>query len=188
MGVGIHKGKLKEHDMDKENKMQPKLATRRLLFDLLKEDDHEFILSLLNSKGWLQYIGDRNVHSKEGSIDYIKRIKSTPDLFYWLVRLKDSKAPIGIISFLKRSYLEHFDIGFAFLPDYNGHGYAYEAAKKVLSVASKKPEYATILATTVPQNIRSIRLLEKLGLHFENEIEVQNATLHIYSNSSNRIK
>lgn len=177
---------MKEEDMDKKIKMPPKFSTPRLFLDIIIEDDHDFILSLVNTKGWLQFIGDRNVHSKDDSIKYIKRIKNTPDLFYWLVRLKDSKNPIGIISFLKRSYLEHFDIGFAFLPNFNGHGYAYEAAKKVLSVASKKAEYSPILATTVPQNVRSIKLLAKLGLHFIKEIEVQNEMLHIYSNSSSR--
>lgn len=111
---------MKEEDMDKKIKMPPKFSTPRLFLDIIIEDDHDFILSLVNTKGWLQFIGDRNVHSKDDSIEYIKRIKNTPDLFYWLVRLKDSKNPIGIISFLKRSYLEHFDIGFAFYQTLTG--------------------------------------------------------------------
>ena len=98
------------------------------------------------------------------------------------MRLKDTPTPLGIISFLKRSYLEHFDIGFAFLPEFNGCGYAYEAAEKVLFIASQKEEYSTILATTIPQNIASIKLLNKLGLHFEREIEVASEKLHVYSN------
>jgi flavin-dependent dehydrogenase len=101
---------MKEEDIGTKIKMKNKFSTRRLSLDLIKEDDHDFILSLVNTKGWLQFIGDRNVHSKDDSIEYIKRIKNTPDLFYWSVRLKDSKTSIGIISFLKRSYLEHFDI------------------------------------------------------------------------------
>ncbi|HEY2725593.1 MAG TPA: GNAT family N-acetyltransferase [Parafilimonas sp.] len=162
--------------------MQLEYSTQRLLLNLISEHDHDFIFSLVNSKGWLQFIGDRNVHSKEDSINYIKRIKNTPDLFYWVVRLKDSKTSIGIISFLKRNFLEHFDIGFAFLPEFNGHGYAFEATKKILSVVSKKNEYSHILATTIPQNISSIKLLTKLGFHFEKEIKVQGEKLHIYGN------
>lgn len=167
--------------MDKKVKIKTKFSSRRFLLDLVSEHDHGFILTLVNTKGWLQFIGDRNVHSTNDSIDFIERIKSTPDLFYWLVKLKDNNTPIGIISFLKRSYLDHFDIGFAFLPDFNGHGYAFEAAQKVLSVVSKNAEYSPILATTVPQNVRSIKLLRKLGLHFKNEVEVQNEKLHVYT-------
>jgi len=164
-------------------KMQPNLSTQRLLLDIISENDHEFIHSLVNSRGWLQFIGDRNIHTETDSVEYIKRIKKTPDFFYWVVRLKDTNIPIGIISFLKRSYLEYFDIGFAFLPEFYGRGYAYEAAERILSIANKKAEYPTILATTVPDNISSIKLLTKLGFSFEKPIEVQNEILHIYSNS-----
>lgn len=163
------------------NQMQDHFSTQRLLLDLVTESDHAFILAIVNSEGWLRFIGDRNIHSTEESIAYIKRIKDTPDFFYWIVRLKDSHTPIGIISFLKRSYLDHFDIGFALLPDFVGFGYAHEAAEAVLSAA--KTQYAPILATVVPQNSSSIRLLTKLGFHFDKEINLQDLTLHVYINA-----
>ncbi len=161
--------------------MQTEIITEKLKLNLVTEDDHHFMRALVNTEGWLKFIGDRNVHSEQDAIAYIQRIKNTPNLFYWVVRLKDNHTPLGIISFLKRHYLEHFDIGFAFLPEHHGCGYAYEAAEKVLSIASEKTEYTTILATTIPQNIASIKLLTKLGLHFEKEIEVESIKLHVYS-------
>ena len=162
--------------------MQTEITTQRLVLNIIAEDDDDFMRVLVNTEGWLQFIGDRKVYSKQDAIDYITRIKNTPNLFYWVVRLKDKHKPLGIISFLKRSYLEHFDIGFAFLPEFKGCGYAYEAAEKVLSIASQREEFSTILATTIPQNIASIKLLTKLGLHFEREIEVATEKLHVYSN------
>ncbi|GAB3547583.1 GNAT family N-acetyltransferase [Spirosoma fluminis] len=149
--------------------------------DLVTERDHEFIRTIVNSEGWLQFIGDRNVHSTEESIAYIKRITDTPDFFYWVVRLKDGNTPIGIVSFLKRSYLDHFDIGFALLPDFMGLGYACEAAEIVLSAA--RANHAPIFATVMPQNGSSIRLLTKLGFHFDQAIDVQNLKLHVYSDA-----
>jgi RimJ/RimL family protein N-acetyltransferase len=106
------------------------------------------------------------------------------NLYYWVVCLKDNLAPIGIITFMKRTYLDHFDIGFAFLPQYNGKGYAYEAAKEVLSIVSEMPEHSIVLATTLPDNISSIRLLTKLGLCFVREIEVGSEKLYVYSNAT----
>lgn len=164
--------------------MQNKHSTERLTLALLTVDDHEFIRSLVNTSGWIEFIGDRNVHSTDEAIAYINRIRNTPELFYWVVRVKKEDTPIGIISFLKRSYLEHFDIGFAFLPDYNGVGYAYEAAKEILSTVSKDPAYHTILATTIPRNVSSIKLLTKLGLHFEREIDLAQEKLHLYSSAA----
>jgi hypothetical protein len=56
--------------------------------------------------------------------------------------------------------------------------------KEILSVLSTNPEYTPILATTIPGNINSIKLLIKLGLHFEKELEVGKEILHIYTNAT----
>ena len=162
--------------------MQNRISTVRLNLNFFFFFFHDFVLELLNTNGWIEFIGDRNVHTNKDAIAYINKIINTQNLFYWVVRIKDKNIPIGIISFLKRSYLENFDIGFAFLPEYNGNGYAYEAAKEILSMVSRIPGYSPVLATTVPQNVNSIKLLIKLGLHFEKEIEVEKEKLHIYSN------
>jgi hypothetical protein len=39
------------------------------------------------------------------------------------------------------------------------------------------------MATTVPDNLSSIKLLTKLGLHFDKEIEVESEKLRVYSNA-----
>jgi RimJ/RimL family protein N-acetyltransferase len=135
----------------------------------------------VNSEGWLKFIGDRNVHSNEDAIAYINKMSNTADVTYWVVHLAESNVPIGIITFIKRAYLEHHDIGFAFLPPYNNNGYAYEAAREVLSILSQQPEHSIILATTLPANDRSIKLLTKLGFCFEKEVVSGRDKLHVYS-------
>lgn len=162
--------------------MQNNISTQRLSLDLLTTSDDEFILELVNSRGWIEFIGDRNVHSKEDAIAYINKILHSPNIYYWVTRTRDSNTPTGIISFLKRDYLQHFDIGFAFLPEFMGKGYAYEAAKAVLSMVRTQPGYETVLATTIPGNESSIRLLTKLGLQFEKELLQGKEKLHVYRN------
>jgi [ribosomal protein S5]-alanine N-acetyltransferase len=175
----------KDYFYTKSNRhiMLTKLTTKRLSLNALTVEDGDFIQELVNTKGWLQFIGDRNIHSKEDAINYINKINATRNFYYWVVRITDTIEPIGIISFIKRSYLEHFDIGFAFLPQYNSKGYAYEAAKEILSMVKSKHEHSIVLATTVPDNLSSIKLLTKLGLHFDKEIEVGSEKLHVYSNA-----
>jgi len=163
--------------------MQNEIITERLSLNLLTIDDFDFVKRLVNTEGWIAFIGDRYVHTNDDAIAYVTKILNTENLFYWVVRTRDNNTPVGIISFMKRTYLESFDIGFAFLPEYNGNGYAYEAAKEVLSMVSKTPGYYPVVATTVPQNAKSIKLLTKLGLHFEKEIEVEDEMLQVYSNS-----
>ncbi|MEP6682532.1 MAG: GNAT family N-acetyltransferase [Parafilimonas sp.] len=164
--------------------MQNNISTNRLLLNLLTKEDHEFILQLLNSQGWIKFIGDRNVHSKEEAVAYINKILASENLFYWIVRIQGENLPVGIISFIKRSYLDYFDIGFAFLPEYNGYGYAYEAAQKILFIMSGQLNHHPILATTKPGNTKSIKLLNKLGLHFKKELNLESEMIHIYSNAA----
>lgn len=94
--------------------------------------------------------------------------------------------PIGVITLIKKVYLDHHDIGFAFLPEYAGKGYAYEAAVSVLKDVINDPAHSTILATTVKDNSSSIKLLEKLGLRFEKEIKVADMQLFVYAVSRDK--
>ena len=163
--------------------MQNSLNTEKLNLTLLSPDDHVFVRELVNSKGWLEFIGNRDVHSQADALAYIDRIVNTPDLFYWVVRLKSEGTPIGIISFLKRDYLEHFDLGFAFLPEYGGQGYAFTAAAAIQSMVQQMLSHQTILATTIPSNAQSIKLLTRLGFEFEKEIMAAGETLLVYRNT-----
>jgi len=160
------------------------ISTARLLLEPLSESDSEFIIELLNTEGWIKFIGNRNIHSIADAIAYIQKINGNKNITYWTVKLKDTKnSQIGLVTLIKRDYLEHNDIGFAFLPQFYAKGYAYEAANAVLSYLSKNKLATNILAETLPENTSSIKLLEKLGLRFEKEMEIENETLHIYEAS-----
>jgi len=169
--------------MIKNSRIQNSILTDRLLLKKLRVEDYDFILSLVNSKGWIENIGDRNVHSKDEAIEYINKILWTENFIYWVVRTKVANTPIGIISLIKRSYLEYFDIGFAFLPMYSNYGYAFEAAKAVMLMISGLPEFKIVLATTLFSNKSSIKLLTKLGFRFEKENDTENEKMHIYTNA-----
>ena len=161
--------------------MNTTILTDRLALNVVTTGDAGFMQMLVNSPGWLQFIGDRNVHTEEDAIAYLEKILNTDKLTYWVIRLKATQEPVGIVSFMKRDYLEHFDIGFAMLPAHENNGYACEAAKAVLHLASQRPEHSIILATTLPQNVRSAGLLTRLGLHFVKEWVQGNELLHLYS-------
>jgi [ribosomal protein S5]-alanine N-acetyltransferase len=159
---------------------QATLLTDRLLLEPLSENDDDFIVGLVNTGGWLRFIGNRNIHTKLDAVSYIKKVIGNQNIIYWTVKLKDAKSAIGIVTLIKRDYLEHKDIGFAFLPDFSNKGYAYEATGAVLTYLVKHDAITEILAETLPENVSSIKLLRKLGLQFEKEMEIENQILHIY--------
>jgi RimJ/RimL family protein N-acetyltransferase len=156
------------------------LATDRVTLRPLHKNDYIFILELVNSDGWFRFIGNRHIYNEEDAKAYIQKILDTNNLNYWVVHDSSQGMPLGIISFLKRDYLDHFDIGFAFLPQCKNKGYAFEATQAILAAVTADPQHATVLATTLPDNTRSIRLLEKLGFHFRNDIQVNGQTMMVF--------
>jgi RimJ/RimL family protein N-acetyltransferase len=66
------------------------------------------------------------------------------------------------------------------LEKYQGKGYAFEAAEKILNYAMNELKMENIAAVTNLENIRSIQLLEKLGLHFHDIIENNGENLNLY--------
>ena len=155
--------------------------TERLLIQPLTQNDNHFIFELVNTQGWLKFIGNRNIVTNEDAIAYIERILANESISYWVVKLKEQNKPIGIITFIKRDYLLHYDIGFAFLPTATKKGFAYEATMAVLANLIKEESLQHILATTVPENISSIKLLNKIGFEFCETIEIKNEKLNVYS-------
>ena len=146
------------------------LETKRLVLREFTTDDTKFIVELLNSPGWLKYIGDRNVKSEEHAVNYLMNgpMKSYEMNGFGLslVELKSDKTPIGMCGLIKRENLEYPDIGFAFLPEYTGKGYAFEIANATMIFAKEELKFDKIVAITVSYNKNSIRLLEKIGLKY----------------------
>lgn len=147
------------------------LETERLyLRKFIPEADAAYFLALVNSPGWLKYIGDRNVHTEEEAVKYIndRVMKGYAEHGYggYTIIEKSSGKPIGNAGLYKRPVLDHFDVGYALLPEFHGMGYAYEASSAVIKFA-KASGLKHVYAITVAYNLRSIHLLEKLGLKFE---------------------
>ena len=147
------------------------MTTGRLLIRQFVIDDAEFIVELLNQPSFIRFIGDKKVRTVDDARGYIT---TGPIASYqrhgfglYLVELKDGKVPIGMCGVLKRESLPDPDLGFAFLPEYWGQGYAFEAASAVLKEARDTFKPTRILAITNPDNDASIKLLAKLGFQLE---------------------
>lgn len=106
------------------------LQTNSLRLRKFTTSDSKFILQLLNSPGWLEFIGDKNINTVLDAITYIENVllKSYIENGYGLsmVELKETGTPLGMCGIINRDSLEYPDIGFAYLPEFAGFGYAYE--------------------------------------------------------------
>ncbi|MFC6997231.1 GNAT family N-acetyltransferase [Rufibacter roseus] len=159
------------------------IETDRLILREFTLQDTGFIINLLNSPGWLQFIGDRNIKTEEQAESYLANgpIKSYGQNGYglWLVQLKDNSRSIGMCGIVRRDTLEHPDLGFAFLQEYTGQGFAFEAAKATMVYAKSDLAIPTLSAITLPENQRSIKLLEKLGFRYQSPITFPGTTTEL---------
>lgn len=152
------------------------LQTPRLDIRRMTEIDAPFIVRLLNDPAWLRFIGDKGVRTVDDARRYLV---DGPLAMYrrtgfglYLVTLRGSGVPIGMCGLIRREGLDDVDIGFAFLPEFHRQGYGREAAAAVMEFGKTVFRLARIVAITSPENVASIRLIERLGLRLERSIEL----------------
>jgi RimJ/RimL family protein N-acetyltransferase len=145
------------------------LATARLVIRDLSQADAAFILELMNDPDFIAFIGDKGVRDLAGAEKYLREgplaSYARHGFGLWEVTLPDG-TPVGTCGLLKRDFLAHPDLGYAFLARYRGLGYAHEAAAAVLRHARERLGITTLHAITAAQNPGSVKLLGKLGFAF----------------------
>ncbi len=155
--------------------MKPIAHTERLILRRVTLADADFILELVNTPGWLAFIGDRNVHSLEDAENYLKNgvLKSYTEFGFgsYCLELKSSGKRIGMCGLYKRDFFPYFDLGFALLPQSEGNGYAKEACAAIINQAKNKLNLPALLAITSKENERSMTLLKKLDFHQQDDVE-----------------
>lgn len=152
------------------------IQTERLTLRPIDTADAGFLLALLNDESFIRFIGDRGVHDLTQSTDYIRDLleKQHGSLETLLVVTgREDPQPMGVCSLRKRDELDDPDIGFAFLPEFRGQGFAIEATRAMLAHTRQIPEIQRVVAIVSPDNARSISLLEKLGFRRDREVQIE---------------
>ncbi len=148
--------------------------TERLRIRYLTEQDAEFALHIYNTPPFLQFVGDRHIRNVEQATQYLingpMKMYQEKGVGLYLVELKACSTPIGLCGLIKRDHLDDIDIGYGYLEEYFGKGFAFESCQSVLSYAQETLKLQRVIAFTNSDNVASIKLLEKLGLGFDKVI------------------
>jgi RimJ/RimL family protein N-acetyltransferase len=153
------------------------IETERLLIREFTPDDAAFVLRLLNEPSFIENIGDRGVRTEEEAVAYLA---SGPIASYAAhghglcrVELRETGEPIGMCGLLRREQFDDPDVGYSFLPEFWGRGFALESVAAMIEDARRRLGLTRIIAIVAPHNTASSRLLEKLGFTFERTTEFQ---------------
>jgi len=152
--------------------------TERLFIRPTSVKDAPFIYALLNTPKWKEFIGDRNINSVKDAEEYIKN-KMLPQLEKLgfsnntIIRKSDG-IKIGTCGLYDREGLDGVDIGFAFLPEYEKLGYAFESTSKMIEIGDKQFNLKQISAITTHENTASQTLIKKLGFTYKGIVNIPN--------------
>jgi RimJ/RimL family protein N-acetyltransferase len=157
-----------------ETAMAFSLDTARLQLREFKISDAPYMLRQLNEPSFIENIADRGVRTLQQAETYLQNgaiaSYAQSGFGFWAVIEKSSGQIIGMCGLVKRDNLPDPDLGYSFLPEYAGQGYAFEAAQACVDAANKSFNLPTLLAIVNINNFASRKLLEKLGFSFQEMI------------------
>ncbi|MDM8533630.1 GNAT family protein [Clostridiaceae bacterium HSG29] len=146
------------------------LNTERLILKSVIIDNATEIFNYRSLEEVYKYQGFRP-EKKEDVIEFINKNVvdeiNIPDTWIQLcIFIKESNNLIGDIGvhFIDDKQVE---IGYTLSPEFQGKGYAIEAIKEVINYIFKILKKHRITASVDPENMRSINLLEKIGMRKE---------------------
>ncbi len=150
--------------------------TPRLTLKPVAESDADLLLAVWNDPTFIHYVSDRGIRTVEQAREAIR--EGPASLFeiygygpYRVVRKSDGES-LGICGLFRREFLNDPDLGYAVLPGFRGEGYASEAARQVLVIASVVFGLKRVKALISPANAASIHVIEKLGFEYERRCRI----------------
>jgi ribosomal-protein-alanine N-acetyltransferase len=99
----------------------------------------------------------------------------------WAVELKDTGAVIGATGLQHLAEGDEIEVGYRFLREHWGRGYATEAAGAAIRFGFDELGLDRVVAVTLPTNQASRRVMEKCGLSFVGPIQVYGQTQVMYA-------
>ena len=158
--------------------------TPRLVLGQFTAEDASLILQLNSDPEVVKYIHEPALAYKEQAEKVLLDIilpQYKNNLGRWAIYTKRANEFIGWCGLKYRPELEETDLGYRLKKDSWAKGYATEAAKHTLDHAFNNLNLDIITARAHIENIASIKVLEKIGMHFTREEVVDDCPVKTYT-------
>ena len=142
------------------------MQTQRLLLREFQIEDAKHLFQMNEDWDCVKYTGDVAFKNIEEAENFIKNYNyySKYGFGRWAVLDKITGEFLGWCGLKYGEELNEYDLGFRFLKKHWGNGYATEASELCLNIGFGKFNISEIVGRVMPDNIASIRVLEKLGM------------------------
>jgi len=153
--------------------IQP-IETQRLLLRRLEANDFAAFHEILGDPRVGKWLGRSSGFTLADS----KNLWDNIDLSWeeegfgpWGVILKAEEKLVGYCGLHFSDEYSEIELRYALHAEYWNQGYTFEAAQKALELGFDVFQFPTIISYTLPENIASRRIMEKLGMKQEKEFE-----------------
>lgn len=139
----------------------------RLYLREFERSDAQAMYDLNTDTDVVRYTGDRAFESVEEANDFLvqyEQVYKSQGFGRWAVVLKESNEFIGWCGL--KQHEEYIDLGYRYFQKDWGKGYATEAAQATIEYAFNDLDLKVLVGRVAPQNIGSIKVLEKLNMQF----------------------
>lgn len=158
----------------------PVLETGRLLLRRMLKTDYKDMYAYASRPEVTQYLLWNPHESESYTRQYLQYIQSryrAGEFYDWAIVLKEQNRMVGTCGFTRfMTDANSAEIGYVLHPDCWGQGIAVEAARAVLRFGFVDLHLHRIEAHYMEANLRSRRVMEKIGMQFEG---VLRESLHV---------
>ena len=149
--------------------------TERLVLRAFTAEDAAAFFLLNSDSRVLRYTGEPPIQDEQ---EALRRIEAYPDFKKhgfgrWACVYRPEMRVVGFAGLKVLEDLGEVDLGYRFLPDYWGLGLATEAAESCLRFGFETLRLDRIVGLVLPENAASIRVLKKVGMTLEGEIDYE---------------
>jgi len=153
----------------------PVLTTDRLVLRQLRPSDAEALFAMRSDPLVMQHVNRpmaRTIDDAAALIELIDARTTANDSIHWAITMKGDDTFIGLIGFWRIVKEHHYaELGYMLAREQWGEGYISEAIGAVVPFGFNTLGFHRIEAITRPENLASIRALEKNG--FEREAHLK---------------
>jgi RimJ/RimL family protein N-acetyltransferase len=144
------------------------IRTERLLLRRWRDEDRGLYVALCQDPAVMEHFqgltspGDANAH-----IDRIEAHWDEHGWGLWAVEVPGVAPFVGFTGLWPATHVlgwESREVGWRLAHQHWGHGYATEAAREALRFGFEEHGFDEIVSFTVPQNVRSRAVMERIGL------------------------
>ena len=170
--------------------MQIVFETPRLILRQFTDEDAPLILQLNNDPEIVKYVHEPVLETEEQAKNIILNIilpQYKNNLGRWAIHLKTNNEFIGWCGLKQVPARDEIDLGYRLKKFSWGKGFATEAAKYTLDHGFKKLKLELITGRAHIENIVSIKVLEKIGMQFISQDNVDDCPVRTYTISKQQL-